>query len=331
MKSRAGLGSLKMTAWLATALCCWDWALADYDFPWLTADGAPPTFRINTSEYDFAHAIGRPGKSEEEAAEGPRLLSRSWQRLVVSRGSSITLNCSVADPGDVSVTWTRNKEVLTVDRYRFSSDTRLSPLHEPGSRDYNLRFSNVTPADSAVYQCHVGTRPEQIARVKLSVIDAYSVIFGSSEVAVPRGGTLYLLCMVLQVSDIPEYIIWYRNSTILEYNRMTISVVTEEETRSSELRVRNMTFADAGRYTCQPSNASPAHVQVEVVRDTKNKSGKAQKCDDCVLFLQLGATFAFFTISFIVAFCVHGRRRDPCPDRHLSQDRYVPPDIDKNL
>lgn len=54
--------------------------------------------------------------------------------------------------------------------YRFSSDTRLSPLHEPGSRDYNLRFSNVTPADSAVYQCHVGTRPEQIARVKLSVI-----------------------------------------------------------------------------------------------------------------------------------------------------------------
>ncbi|XP_069987566.1 fibroblast growth factor receptor 3 isoform X2 [Penaeus vannamei] len=322
MKSRAGIGSVKMTAWLATVLCCWDWALAD---------GAPPTFRINTSEYDFAHAIGRPGKSEEEAAEGPRLLSRSWQRLVVSRGSSITLNCSVADPGDVSVTWTRNKEVLTVDRYRFSSDTRLSPLHEPGSRDYNLRFSNVTPADSAVYQCHVGTRPEQIARVKLSVIDAYSVIFGSSEVAVPRGGTLYLLCMVLQVSDIPEYIIWYRNSTILEYNRMTISVVTEEETRSSELRVRNMTFADAGRYTCQPSNASPAHVQVEVVRDTKNKSGKAQKCDDCVLFLQLGATFAFFTISFIVAFCVHGRRRDPCPDRHLSQDRYVPPDIDKNL
>ncbi|ROT65672.1 hypothetical protein C7M84_016353 [Penaeus vannamei] len=117
MKSRAGLGSVKMTAWLATVLCCWDWALADYDFPWLTADGAPPTFRINTSEYDFAHAIGRPGKSEEEAAEGPRLLSRSWQRLVVSRGSSITLNCSVADPGDVSVTWTRNKEVLTVDRY----------------------------------------------------------------------------------------------------------------------------------------------------------------------------------------------------------------------
>ena len=39
--------------------------------------------------------------------------------------------------------------------------------------------------------------------------------------------------------------------------------------------------------------------------DTNKRSGKAQKCDDCVLFIQLGATFAFFTLSFLIAFCIH--------------------------
>ncbi|XP_071542085.1 cell adhesion molecule DSCAM-like isoform X2 [Panulirus ornatus] len=301
----------------------------DYDFPWLKVDGSRPSINLPPSISN----ISAVRKAEEKVAQGPRLVSGPYSRFVVSRGSSVTLNCTVEDAGGVTVTWTRNKEVLTVNKYRYTSDERISPLHESRPHDHSLRFSHVQPEDSAIFQCRVGTDPEQVAKVKLVVIDAYSVIFGSSEVSVAAGGTLYLLCMVLQVSDIPEYILWYHNKAVINYSRSSITVKTDEETRSSELQVQNINYTDAGNYTCEPSNATPAFVSVTVFKDTNKKSGRPEKCDDCVLFLQLGATFAFFTLSFLVAFCIHSRNHSSQPwiERHLSEDLYVPPDIDKTL
>ncbi|KAG7175183.1 Basement membrane-specific heparan sulfate proteoglycan core protein-like 1 [Homarus americanus] len=287
--------------------------LAGYEFPWVMTLGSPASDTFPASGYDISAALADLNKPKA-VPEGPRLVSRTYSRLIVSRGSSVTLNCTVEDASDVSVTWTRDKEVLTVDKF-------------------SLRFSQVMPEDSGIFQCHVGTDPEQVARVKLVVIDAYSVIFGSSEVSVAVGGTLYLLCLVLQVTDIPEYILWYHNQKVIDYSRSSISVKTDEETRSSELRVWDINYTDAGNYTCEPSNAAPAFVSITVFKDTNKKSGRTEKCDECVLYIQLGATFAFFTLSFLIAFCIHSRDNTSRPwlEHSLSEDLYVPPDYDKSL
>nr|XP_045625013.1 protein amalgam-like isoform X1 [Procambarus clarkii] len=313
---------------LATVLCSTPSLLVGYEYPWVVGQGVRAAER-RPPRYNITAVLA--GKTKE-ALEGPRLVSRQFSRLVVSSGSSVTLNCTIEDAGDVSVTWTRDKVVLTVDRLRYTRDERVSALHESGSRDHGLRFARVQPRDSGVFRCHVDTHPEQVAEVKLIVIDAYSVIFGSSEVSVAEGATLYLLCMVLQVSDVPEYILWYHNTNVVDYSRKSISVKTDEETRSSELQVRNINHTDAGNYTCEPSNATPAFVSIAVFKDTNKKSGPPQKCDDCVLFIQLGATFAFFTLSFVVALCIHSRDHRSEPWIHpLSEDLYFSTGVDKSL
>lgn len=45
-----------------------------------------------------------------------------------------------------------------------------------------------------------------------------------------------------------------------------MKVTTEEATRSSELQVHNLNYSDAGNYTCQPSNASPVQVTVQIFK-----------------------------------------------------------------
>ncbi|XP_063847016.1 uncharacterized protein LOC135092430 isoform X2 [Scylla paramamosain] len=268
-----------------------------------SAPGSASSWQPNTS-FNITAALA--GLEESKVVSmGPHLVSRTYSRLILSRGSTTTLNCTVEQAGDVAVSWVRGDEVLAMGRYKYTSDERVAVLHETGSNDYSLRVSHLHPEDSAIYECRVNTEPHQVAKVKLVVIDAYSVIFGASEVRVTAGGTLYLLCLVLQVTDVPEYILWYHDTDIIDYSKSSITVKTEEETRSSELQVHNISFSDAGNYTCHPSNASPSYVMVHVANDTNKRSGKAQKCDDCVLFIQLGATFAFFCLSFLAAFCMH--------------------------
>ncbi|KAK8744657.1 hypothetical protein OTU49_000553 [Cherax quadricarinatus] len=316
---------------LVMAFICCTRSFADYEYPWVTAQGSRGSDNLQATKYNFTAVLADLTKPKKVMA-GPRLVSRQYSRLVVSTGSSVNLNCTVEEAGNVSVTWTRGNVVLAVNKFRYTSDERFSPLHETGFSDHSLHFTHVQPEDSGFFQCHVGTVPEQVAEVKLIVVDAYSVIFGSSDVSVAAGGTLYLLCMVLQVSDIPDYILWYHNSQVIDYSRSSISVKIEEETRSSELQVRNINYTDAGNYTCVPSNATPAFVSIAVFKDINKKFGPPQKCDDCVLFIQLGATFAFFTLSFVVAFCVHSRNHKPRRwiEHHLS-DLYLPSGVDKSL
>ncbi|XP_050710759.1 protein amalgam-like isoform X2 [Eriocheir sinensis] len=267
-------------------------------------------------------------EESKEVPAGPRLVSRLYSRLILSRGASTTLNCTVEEAGNVGVSWVRNDEVLAVGRYRYTNDQRMAVLHEEGAKDYSLRLSHLQPEDSALYECRVATEPLQVAKVKLIVIDAYSVIFGANEVRVTAGGKLFLLCLVLQVTDVPEYILWYQDETVIDYLRPSITVKTEEETRSSELQIHNISFSDAGNYTCHPSNAAPSYVIVHVSNNTNKRTGKAQKCDDCVLFIQLGATFAFFTLSFLVAFCFHSRENDvePPPPQDDYENYYYSDD-----
>lgn len=63
-----------------------------------------------------------------------------------------------------------NNNTMFLSHNRYSSDIRLTPLHEAGSADYSLGFSNLKLNDTGNYDCQVGSDPEQFSRVKLIVM-----------------------------------------------------------------------------------------------------------------------------------------------------------------
>ncbi|XP_076061525.1 neural cell adhesion molecule 2-like [Oratosquilla oratoria] len=167
--------------------------------------------------------------------------------------------------GHVNITQSKRNDFLHKQHKVLTTDPRIYPLHEVGSPYHDLRISKLRINDSAIYKCETSTDPPLAAEIRLIVIETYSVIFGSPEMRVRKGETLYLLCLVLEVVDVPEYMIWYRDGHVIDYSREDVTVTVDDLTCSSELQVRNVSEKDVGLYTCAPSNAPPADIKVSLI------------------------------------------------------------------
>uniref|UniRef100_A0A182QD57 Ig-like domain-containing protein n=1 Tax=Anopheles farauti TaxID=69004 RepID=A0A182QD57_9DIPT len=95
---------------------------------------------------------------------------------------------------------------------------------------------------------------------------ARAKIIGSQEVHVKKGSTISLSCVVnVHASSIS----WYHGSSIVDFDsaRGGISLETEktEGGTSSRLMLTRATLRDSGNYTCVPTGAISASVQVHVL------------------------------------------------------------------
>ncbi|MPC72151.1 Hemicentin-1 [Portunus trituberculatus] len=80
------------------------------------------------------------------------------------------------------------------------------------------------------------------------------------------GSNINLTCKVTGSPEPPQYIYWYRGSTLVNYSsRGGISVVTDKLSRTSRLILTRATTADSGNYTCVPANAESASVSVYIL------------------------------------------------------------------
>ena len=75
---------------------------------------------------------------------------------------------------------------------------------------------------------------------------------------------LILLICIFKTTEPPKTIVWYFNGnnvdTLIKAGK--VSVVTQS--RTSKLLIAKATMKDAGKYTCEPSNALPDVVTVNV-------------------------------------------------------------------
>ena len=75
---------------------------------------------------------------------------------------------------------------------------------------------------------------------------------------------LILLICIFKTTEPPKTIVWYFNGnnvgTLIKAGK--VSVVTQS--RTSKLVISKATIKDAGKYTCEPSNALPDVVTVDV-------------------------------------------------------------------
>ncbi|CAN7984614.1 unnamed protein product, partial [Ixodes hexagonus] len=96
-----------------------------------------------------------------------------------------------------------------------------------------------------------------------------------SKASIPGGPTLYLnsgstlnlTCNVLESPVPPDYVFWFHNGRVINYDvSREISVHTERVPKmTSRLLISNAQPQDSGNYSCVPSNADQADITVHVL------------------------------------------------------------------
>ncbi|XP_046398140.1 uncharacterized protein LOC124164946, partial [Ischnura elegans] len=98
--------------------------------------------------------------------------------------------------------------------------------------------------------------------------EARAEIIGAPDLHLKSGSTLRLSCVLRQSTEPPVYVFWYHDDRMINYDRER-GVSVEAERFGSALVVREARRVDSGNYTCVPSNARPASVNVHVLNGEK--------------------------------------------------------------
>lgn len=103
---------------------------------------------------------------------------------------------------------------------------------------------------------------EYICRV--SVIEASADILGSPDLHIKSGSQLRLVCTLRQSTEAPVFVFWYHGDRMINYDKER-GVTVLSDRKSSVLAINAADKVDSGNYTCVPSNARPASINVHVL------------------------------------------------------------------
>ncbi|XP_064101242.1 hemicentin-2-like [Macrobrachium nipponense] len=208
---------------------------------------------------------------------GPYFPTPQMRNITVHQNAVAYLPCAVKQLGDKSVSWVRQRDadILTVDRYTFVRDERLTVHYTPNTETWTLVIKYVQERDAGTYECQISTEPKMSMWVHLNVIVPQVEIVGEVDKYVRKGSTTRLECTVSSTVQLPDYIFWYHSGErLLEYDnpRVKFSVSRRggqgsEMSITSLLIISNTQPEDEGNYTCLPSNLHSATTNLHVLND----------------------------------------------------------------
>ncbi|CAL4143015.1 unnamed protein product, partial [Meganyctiphanes norvegica] len=105
---------------------------------------------------------------------GPRFDRSLPRNVTVQVDKTAVLSCRVLNIADKSVAWIRHEDlhILTVDKYRYTTDKRVSTVYNEVAQEWVLRIRKVTHDDAGMYECQVSTKPILSFIVNMEVVDA---------------------------------------------------------------------------------------------------------------------------------------------------------------
>ncbi|KAF2353680.1 Immunoglobulin-like domain [Trinorchestia longiramus] len=131
-------------------------------------------------------------------------------------------------------------------------------------QQWTLHLRYVQPRDAGEYICQLSTDPVMVYLIKLFVTEATSVIKGGGERYVHEGSSVRLECALQNHTQSPDYVFWYHNGTMINYD-LNRKVKVEATADGSALTLLSVGRTDSGNYTCSPANAQFASIMLHII------------------------------------------------------------------
>jgi hypothetical protein len=219
--------------------------------------------------------------------------------------STAFLHCSVINlQEDNQVSWIRRRDwhIMSVGDTVYTSDDRVLVSHREDSADWVLQFKFVRERDEGIYECQVTTSNGQVKSrsVHLDVVTPEAIILSTDEYRIEKGSLISLVCILENALLPPEYVFWYQNDRMINYDtgRGVTVTTTQGKKTSSRLNIQNAQPRHTGNYTCKPSSSTPASIQLFVLDDktgalhTDHTPGSAFIVNRALILLAAFATLA---------------------------------------
>lgn len=98
--------------------------------------------------------------------------------------------------------------------------------------------------------------------------EAVAEIQGAPDLFLRAGSSLRLVCTLRHSTEPPAFVFWYHEQRMINYDQ---GVTVKEGHSSSILHLQDADKSHNGNYTCGPSNAVPASINVHVLNATAGK------------------------------------------------------------
>jgi hypothetical protein len=100
--------------------------------------------------------------------------------------------------------------------------------------------------------------------------EAHAEIDGGPEKYVKSGSTLKLTCHLRQSSVTPDFVFWYQDERMINYEGAA-GVKVISDAASSTLIIERAQSVHSGNYSCVPYNVNPSSVIVHILNGKKEK------------------------------------------------------------
>lgn len=144
------------------------------------------------------------------------------------------------------------------------------------------------------------------------ITEAHADIVGGPDKIVKSGSSLRLTCVLRRSTEPPAYVFWYHGARMINFD-LGGGAAVRHGRQSSELHIPKAQKQHAGNYSCVPSNARPASVNVHVLQGQSSIDNTYS--DTSVLFIIAASTHLY-----LVYF---DQRHHTAPELILNKKLYI--------
>lgn len=154
--------------------------------------------------------------------------TRNNTKVTAQKGGTALLPCTVLTQTSALVSWVRRRDfqLLTVGLSTYSSDERFLVHHIRHMGHWALRIKAVRDEDRGLYECQLSVHPVQSVFVELKVVEAVADIVGAPDLHIDEGSTLRLECKLKQATEYPDYVFWYHEHSMVNFDQQNGFSVT---------------------------------------------------------------------------------------------------------
>ncbi|CAG9813483.1 unnamed protein product [Phaedon cochleariae] len=172
--------------------------------------------------------------------------------VTAQTGSTAILHCDTSRLNDsmenVTIKWfKRNKisrDILTLMEETVNDDKRFLAINEYNMKDWSLHIRYTQPKDEGLYQCQICTN------FTSDSCNNVNITLKLEDKELP----LRLSCVLINSIEAPEYIFWYHDDRMINYD-LEDGATVREGRQGSELIFPKANETHTGNYSCVPSNA----------------------------------------------------------------------------